>query len=93
MLVQAKRLPNEPLDEVAANSISDNSRRHGQPKPSEIPIVRTGENREKGISRPTSLPVDEVELSFLLETLRRGQAAGSGLRLDGRNKRRKRVRR
>ena len=93
MLVQAKRLPNEPLDEIAANSVADNPGRHGQPEPRKIPGVGAGEDGEERICRPACLLVDDVELALLLETLRRAQAAGSSLRLDGGNERGKRVRR
>jgi hypothetical protein len=93
VLVQAKRLPDEPLDEVAADSIANYPRRHRQAEPRDRPGVVPGKYRKEGISRPAGLLVDKVKFALLLEALRRSQAAGSGLRLEGGNERGKRVRR
>lgn len=93
MLVQAKGLPDEPLDEIAADSVPDDPRRHGQPEASKIPGIGTGKDGKERISRPPCLLVNDVELALVLETLRRGQAAGSSLRFGRWNERRKRVRR
>lgn len=93
MLVQAERFADKPLHQVAADSVPDDPRRHGQAEPGEIPRVVAGKDGEEGISRPAGLLVDAVELALVLETLRRSQAAGSRLRLEGGNERGRRVRR
>jgi hypothetical protein len=90
--MQAKGLPNKPFDEIAANRVANNPCRHGQAEPRKIPGIGSGKYRKEGISRPACLLVDDVELALVFESLRRGQAAGSGLRLEGRNERGKRVR-
>lgn len=42
--MQAKGLPYETLDEVAADGVADHPRRHGQPEPRKIPGIGAGKD-------------------------------------------------
>jgi hypothetical protein len=84
VLMQAKRFPQQALDAVASNRITDESCRDRQTQPRMGTIVMPRKDGKEVVSEATSVFVDAIEIGFVPETLCRCERPRVSLQVRGR---------
>lgn len=81
VLMQPEGFSDETFDPITPHCAADDARRDGQAEPGDWPLVRSNENSEQGIGKPSRIFVDAIEVRFVVETLRRSERPGGCLQV------------